>query len=62
MNLLKMNYIELVYFRKHFMLNCNFVEKMREKKLLLYLCTYEKVVGILKVKSHLEKINCTVCE
>lgn len=37
MNLLKMNYIELAYFRKHFMLNCNFIEKMREKKIITVL-------------------------
>lgn len=39
MNLLKMNYIdELVYFRKHFMLNCNFIGKNERKE--NYYCTY----------------------
>lgn len=43
MNLLEMNYIdELVYFRKRFMLNCNFIEKMREREIITVLMLFMK--------------------
>jgi hypothetical protein len=48
---------------KHLMLNCDFIEKIREKQCITVLKVfYEKAVGILKEKIHLKEINCAVYE
>lgn len=45
------------------MLNCDFIEKIREKQCITVLKVfYEKAVGILKEKIHLKEINCAVYE
>lgn len=51
MNVLKMNYIdELVYFRKRFMLNCNFIERMREKEIITVFMLLWKSCWYIKCK------------